>query len=221
MTADPDKLQQQAKALGDPSRFRIFEHIHSAGDAVPIADLTALLGFNHNAIRQHLAVLVGAGLIAETTETRTVRGRPRKLYHARDDALNVFASISGSHEQLASLLLEFATSSAAPYEVGRAAVTTTDAGIDASTDHATLLDHLDLQLARTGFEPRRTDDNQIELGHCPFAALASRNPEVICELHRGLIDGHLATVSGDLAVRLEPRDPATAGCMVDIRPAAS
>jgi DNA-binding transcriptional ArsR family regulator len=48
-------LQQQARALGDPTRHAIFRYIVDAGDAVDVAELTGQFGFNHNAIRQHLA----------------------------------------------------------------------------------------------------------------------------------------------------------------------
>ena len=51
-------LQEQARALGDPTRHQIFRYIASAGRPVDVAELTAHLGLNHNAIRQHLAKLV-------------------------------------------------------------------------------------------------------------------------------------------------------------------
>ena len=113
-----DEMQVQAKALSDPSRFRIFRHIAESTEPVHVADLTELLGFNHNAIRQHLKVLVDAALVAETTERRTERGRPRKLYAARSDALRSFESVSGSHERLAAMLLDLHLSGSEPYGAG-------------------------------------------------------------------------------------------------------
>ena len=53
-------LQQQARALGDPTRHAIFEHLAQAGRAVGVAELNAEFPLNHNAIRQHLAKLVPA-----------------------------------------------------------------------------------------------------------------------------------------------------------------
>ncbi len=211
-------LQQQARALGDPSRFQIFDHIRTSDAPVPIADLTELLGFNHNAIRQHLHVLVESGLIAEFTERRTTRGRPRKLYVLRDDAMNVFAALSGSYEQLAGLLLELATSSASPYDVGRVAGRDGVRVPEHALGHEDLADHLEQQLRISGFEPRRMSPTMLELGHCPFAELAQRNQSVVCELHRGLLDGHLDALSEELRAQLEPRDPAIAGCRVELRP---
>jgi DNA-binding transcriptional ArsR family regulator len=56
-------LQEQARALGDPTRHEIFRYIADAGRPVDVAELTAHLGLNHNAIRQHLAKLVHAELV--------------------------------------------------------------------------------------------------------------------------------------------------------------
>lgn len=50
-------VQEQARALGDPTRHAIFRNIAEAGGPVGVAELTEQLGLNHNAIRQHLAKL--------------------------------------------------------------------------------------------------------------------------------------------------------------------
>ena len=59
-------LQEQARALGDPTRHAIFRHIAQAGTPVGIAQLNEQFPFNHNAIRQHLAKLLSAGLVMES-----------------------------------------------------------------------------------------------------------------------------------------------------------
>ncbi len=212
-----DEMQLQAKALADPSRFKLFRHIVEAADPVGVAELTELLGFNHNAIRQHLSVLVDADLVAETTERRTVRGRPRKEFTARLDALHAFRSVSGSYERLAALLLEVVTSGADPYEVGHRA------SMAESGDQASLgsveeaIDQLVRRLTADGFEPDRLAPQRLALLHCPFADVASQGPGIVCELHRGLIDGHLEANGHDLVGDLQPKDPQRAGCRVSIR----
>lgn len=212
-----DEMQLQAKALADPSRFRLFRHIADSGRSVGVAELTELLGFNHNAIRQHLAVLTESGLVAETTEHRTTRGRPRKEYTARDDALHAFRSVSGSYERLASLLLAVISDGREPYAVGY------DAGLTAGADeqHTENTDeaiHLLIrQLAADGFEPTQTTDTEATLMNCPFADVAADGPGVVCELHRGLISGYLAGRSDNLTGELTPKDPHRAGCLVAIQ----
>jgi len=65
-THRPASLQEQAR-LGDPTRHRIFRYVADAGRPVGVAELTARFELNHNAIRQHLAKLVDAGLVTEAT----------------------------------------------------------------------------------------------------------------------------------------------------------
>lgn len=211
-----DDMQLQAKALADPSRFRLFRHIVQAERAVGVAELTELLGFNHNAIRQHLTVLTESGLVAETTERRTTRGRPRKEYTARQDALNAFRSVSGSYEKLASLLLQVIAEEQEPFDVGYRAALASAIDEPEAENPAEVIDLLLKQLAAEGFEPEQTSPLSAKLLHCPFADVAADGPGVVCELHRGLISGYLAgrdeTMTGDLS----PRDPHKAGCLVAI-----
>jgi predicted ArsR family transcriptional regulator len=209
-----DDMQGQAKALADPSRFAMFRHIVHSEQPVGIAELTELLGFNHNAIRQHLAVLIEAEVIVESDERRTTRGRPRKLYSHRADALHAFSSVSGSYERLAELLLEVATSRANPYDVGfRAAAS--DPIADAA-DVASAADALAHRLAIDGFEPVIAG-GAVSLDSCPYANVASKNPGIVCEIHRGLIDGYLSTQSVSIGVELKLRDPHRGGCRVELR----
>jgi predicted ArsR family transcriptional regulator len=210
------EMQRQAKALADPSRFRLFRHITETEDPVGVAELTELLGFNHNAIRQHLAILVEAGLLAATNETRTVRGRPRKHYSIRADALHAFRSVSGSYQRLAELLLEVVTTDSEPYDIGYRAAQPAVASTSDERSHTEMVANLIRQLAVDGFEPIGTDDNAITLAHCPFADVAAQNQGVVCELHRGLIDGQLAVHDLALTGDLSPRHPHDAGCRVVI-----
>ncbi len=206
-------MQQQAKALADPSRFALFEYIASATHPVGVAELTELLGFNHNAIRQHLAVLVESGLVAEGNEERKVRGRPRKEYALRDDALSAFGSVSGSYQRLADLLLEIAVSSDSPYEVGRRAGAAE--AFEQKDTLASTVESLARQLAGDGFEPI-ADDDKVTLANCPFADTAAKAPGVICELHRGLIDGYLSGQTPAITHDLFLRPPHSAGCRVEL-----
>jgi hypothetical protein len=50
-------LQKQARALGDPTRYRIFRFIADAAEPMGVAALTDHVGLSHNAVRQYLAEL--------------------------------------------------------------------------------------------------------------------------------------------------------------------
>lgn len=208
-------MQQQAKALADPSRFRMFQHVLGSDAQVGVAELRDLLGFNTNAIRQHLAVLTAAGLLAEFDEVRTVRGRPRKQYRVRADALHAFGSVSGSYERLAGLLLEVATSGDSPYDVGfRSTMAVPPTPATGGREPDQLLDDLFRELLLDGFEPEIIGVGAAALGNCPFADVATEEPGIVCELHRGLIDRFLSERADGVTVDLRPHEPHRAGCEV-------
>ncbi len=214
-------MQPQARALADPSRFKLFQYIAEATAPVGVAELTDFLGFNHNAIRQHLAVLVDAGVVAESNEQRTTRGRPRKQYVLRDDALNAFGSVSGSYQRLAELLLEVIGSDASPFEVGfQVGVDAAGAGGD-DVDLAEVERQLFDRLQVDGFEPRASNDGVIELSNCPFVDVVTQNSSVVCELHKGLIGGFVSSQNGELSGELTPENPNQAACRVVVVPASS
>ena len=68
--------------MGDPTRHAIFRYVADARDQVGVAEVTEHFGLNHNPIRQHLAKLVKAGLVAETTTATGQPGRRRRLVYA-------------------------------------------------------------------------------------------------------------------------------------------
>jgi len=221
-------MQVRSKALADPSRVRIVRHLATSPAPVGIGELTDLLGFNHNAVRQHVAVLVESGVLTEADEVRSTRGRPRKLYELRHDALDPFVGVTGSYERLAALLLEVVTTGDAPYDVGvragRAAAEWMGAGDvgEEPTETGTAAQSLRRELSLQGFEPGGAtgDAGDVVLHRCPFADVASKDQAVVCDLHHGLIDGQLAAMSegseSPLSSKLAIRDPHRAGCRVSI-----
>src|SRR4051794_28809500 len=109
-------LQTQARALGDPTRHGIFRYLADADAPVGVAELTAHFGLNHNAIRQHLARLVAAQLVTETTAPPAGRGRPR-LQYVVDPSSESRWGVVGPYERLSMLLTEVVRSGEEPVEV--------------------------------------------------------------------------------------------------------
>ncbi|HWC11169.1 MAG TPA: methanogen output domain 1-containing protein, partial [Acidimicrobiales bacterium] len=77
---------------------------------------------------------------------------------------------------------------------------------------------LDAVLAELGFDPATVDDGAaatIVFTHCPFGDVAEAHPEVVCHLHRGLVEGFVEQLGGASVERfgtLADRDP----CQVDL-----
>lgn len=205
-------LQQQARALGDPTRHEIFRYLTEAPVAVGVAELTAHVGLNHNAVRQHLAKLVDAGLVAESTAAPTGRGRPRLEYRV-DPRVEGRWGATGPYERLSVLLAEVVRSGDSPVEVGRRAVREQALRADPGGAIDVLVD----EMARQGFDPEvRRDGDSIELvlRSCPFTSAVLTDPGTVCDLHLGLAQGVADEVGGLVVDALVPRDPRRAHCLL-------
>jgi predicted ArsR family transcriptional regulator len=211
-------LQREARALGDPTRHRLFRYIVDAPVPVGVAELTDYVQLNHNAVRQHLAVLKDAGLVVEETEARERPGRPRLLYRLDPEVAGSWGT-PGPYAWLAGLLSDAISQSEEPRQVGRREGRREAAGLAGSGDPADLLQD---EMARRGFRPSRVrQGRQIDyvLGRCPFADVAADNPGTVCQLHLGLAEG-LAEGLGGLEVdRLVAKNAHRAGCRLVVRPA--
>ena len=202
-------LQQQARALGDPTRHEIFRYIADASFPVDVVELTDHFGLNHNAIRQHLAKLVDAGLVVEDTAPSSGRGRPRLVY-VLDPGAESRWGVTGPYERLSRWLAEMVRTGDTPVEVGRRAGHAVTHGRD-DDPVAVLVD----QMARQGFEPlarRRGAEIAITLRSCPFESTALAEPDTVCELHLGMAQGIAEAVGGIEVDELIAKDPRRAGC---------
>ena len=205
-------LQEQARALGDPTRHAIFRHIGDASGPVGIAELTEAFPFNHNAIRQHLAKLVSAGLVTEATARGVGRGRPKLIYELHRDVEGRWGT-TGPYERLSRLLVEIIRTGLDPEEVGRGAAD--QFRVPPSGD---VIADVSAAMARQGFEPDvrpKRDGAEIVLHHCPFAAVALADRTTICALHLGIAEG--LTLAPVVVTELVAYDPRKADCRLHLR----
>lgn len=215
-------MQQQARALGDPTRHGIFRFVVDADRPVTVAELTAHFGLNHNAIRQHLAKLLDAELVVEDREQSGGRGRPRLLYTVDPRAESRWG-VAGPYERLSLWLSEMVRTGDSPEEVGRRVGRRQRLGAEPAGDPVEVI--VD-QMARHGFDPtvQRTGDKvELTLQTCPFASTALADPDTVCEVHLGIADGIAEWVDGLVIDELVPRDPRRANCRLrcHLEPAAN
>jgi predicted ArsR family transcriptional regulator len=209
-------LQVQARALGDPTRHRVFRYLADAGVPVGVAELTEHFALNHNAIRQHLAKLVDAGLVIERVGASSGRGRPPLQYEV-DPSADSRWGVTGPYERLSVLLTEMVRSGESPREIGRRAAARAHLGVAGATEP---VDVLVDQMARQGFEPRVRDQGEsftITLQECPFASAALTDADTVCQLHLGLAEGIASTVGGFVVEELVAKDPRRAQCRLRCR----
>ena len=212
----PADLQLEARALGDATRYRLFRYIVDAARPVGVGELTDYVRLNHNAVRQHLAVLKEAGLVIEEAEPRDRPGRPRLLYRQHPEVAERWDA-PGSYAWLAGLLSAAVRRKQDPRQAGRQDGHRRAAEISGPGDPADLLEQ---EISRRGFRPDRAGRGrrvEFTLRRCPFAEVAAADPGTICQLHLGLAEG-LAEGLGELQVeRLVPKDPHRAGCRLIVR----
>jgi predicted ArsR family transcriptional regulator len=217
-----ERIQRQARALGDPTRHAIFRAIADASEPVDVATLTRHVGLNHNAVRQHLAKLCAAGLVLEESAAASGRGRPRLRYRPALGA-DLDWGIPSAYEQLAVMLLEVMNTGRSPREVGAEAGRRIAEGLAETPDP---VDRLELNAARQGFEPRRVhlaSSIDIVLGRCPFETAVGAAPDVVCQLHHGIADGISEASGGTVQVvdLIVAAEPSRGGCRLKLRPPLS
>lgn len=213
----PPDLQEQARALGDPTRYAVFRFVADARRRVDVAELTANFALNHNAIRQHLAKLVDARLLEEATLRGAGRGRPRYTYGVHPAADSRWG-VTGPYERLSLLLTETLRTGDEPVEIGRRFGSR--AGSEASPENDPL-EHLVGVMARQGFDPevrRRGRRVEVVLRVCPFETAALSDPDTVCGIHLGMAEGLAGLTGGRLTVEeLVPHDPRRAKCRLRLR----
>jgi predicted ArsR family transcriptional regulator len=152
------------------------------------------------------------GLLQVETESRGVVGRPQHRYSVSPDAPSLGLE-PPAMPLMSRMLLGVAAASGASrdeaVEIGRQQGRAAAAAIEAASLVAELDDaddraavciaaHVD-ELARVGFDPAVGEDAEgvtIAFTRCPFAELADANPELVCNLHRGLVEGFVEAVGG-------------------------
>lgn len=212
MTSTP--LQRQARALGDPTRHTIFTEISNSEQPLTVKHLTERFGLNHNAIRQHLAKLVDAGLVLETKSPPEGRGRPRFVYELNPAVGGPWGD-TGPYEQLSRLLAEVISSGQTPEQVGRQAAER----FRVPSPSGDVVADFIAAMARQGFDPEVSEvDGAVEilLHACPFASTAAVDRQTVCSLHLGMAEG--LTDGTDLVLEeLIARDPYRADCRMRLR----
>ncbi|WP_143180483.1 helix-turn-helix transcriptional regulator [Bowdeniella nasicola] len=178
-----------------PFQLRVLRAARDTGDEATIPHLAELLGGHPNTTRSHLESLVASGHIRRDTAPPAGRGRPRHVYRVTEIGKSALRPppIAPEYAALASALAGYlaqvspdpATDAQA---AGRAWAERTETPGQYSDRTALLME----RLSAMGFQPnqrKREDATDIVLPVCPLLAAASENPEVICNVHLGLMQG--------------------------------
>lgn len=174
--------------LASTPRRRVLDALVRNVQPLDAATIAERLGLHVTTARFHLDQLVGAGLAQRRSEPHKRRGRPRMLYSAAG-----VVRAEDAREQLIHVL-----AAALSREDDGAAESVRAGRLWADTfalpESADAFAGLVEVLERLGFGPE-ADSELIELRDCPFRDAAREHPEVVCSVHRGLVE-QLATRGG-------------------------
>jgi predicted ArsR family transcriptional regulator len=190
------------KALGDETRYAMYEELARSTAALSATELAERLGIHANTVRLHLERLREVGLVDVEAVHRGTVGRPQHLYF-----LSVGAPGLGfdppAHALLAGLLAALAERVGADSDEATETGRVWGAEAGRRTRSRSCLQALEGELGRLGFEPAVEaaappggGATRIEFLHCPFRELAEAYPELVCNLHRGLCEGVVDSVGG-------------------------
>lgn len=196
------------KALADDTRYRLYRYIGLVGRPVSVREMSRRLALHPNTLRPHLRRLEEAGLVAREMRKSASVGRPQTLFSIRQGE----APERGDYRLLAEMLcglvldrpaVERARVLAAQWGSYLVAQGGPKPGVRLPSGRNLAL--LQEALARAGFDPRfrRLQGAAVEvtLRDCPFRDLADDYRELVCTLHRGLIEGMLAGLKPPLALK--------------------
>jgi predicted ArsR family transcriptional regulator len=186
------------KALGDDTRFAIYQELGRSAAPLSASDLAERLSLHPNTVRPHLDRMREAGLVEVEPIHRGTVGRPQLRYSLAPGAPGLGFD-PPAHTLLAGLLAALAE------QLGGDGLDAANLGRRWGTDAAGrrqsgrgCLTALVAELDRLGFDPveselggggAQTRRVRVDFLHCPFRELAEAYPEMVCSLHRGIVEG--------------------------------
>ena len=213
------------KALADDTRYRLYRYLRLSGRPVSVRELSTRLSLHPNTLRPHLRRLEEAGLVSSEVHRGATVGRPQVLFAALDREGREGRDYRLLGEILASLLTnarqrdraEVIAREWGAYLVGRS-VPRPGARGPSGPNLAVLQE----ALAEAGFDPRFRRRSakivEISLRDCPFRDLLEEHRELVCAVHKGLLEGMLGASRPSLRMtEFEPLAERSAVCRLVAR----
>ena len=183
----------------DGVRGQVLRELTRRARPVDVATLTARLGGHPNTIRGHLDVLTAAGLASCTPQPSSTRGRPALGY-----AVTPAGHVT---EALVAYLAERADGAAMARDFGRhwgATLAGAGDGPVVGSAVGSAVELVTATLARMGFSPETAPagpgsagELRLRLVTCPLLDAAREQPDVVCGIHQGLLEGLLERQTDD------------------------
>ena len=190
------------KTLGDNTRYAIYLELARSPVALSTAEVAETLGLHVNTVRPQMERMREVGLLEVEADHRGAPGRPQHRYSVASDAPSLGLE-PPTFPMLARMLLSVAARAGADGDDARAAGREQGAREAEGAGRRSGLpctEALTSLLARLGFDPEAVDEGDgvttVAFTRCPFRELAEANPDVVCSLHRGLVEGFVTEAGG-------------------------
>ena len=190
-----------------PARARVLEFLQSQPDPVSAEHVATTFAQHVNTVRGHLDSLVVDGLALRHRQGTSGRGRPAWYYRANPQRPEPDARVREHGALAGALAAHLIRTSPAPADEARAAGIEWGRQIarDRDTGHASATNptaHARREVLRLldelGFAPAESPGEAVvRLRRCPLLDVARRYPEVVCQVHQGLVTGALTELGGD------------------------
>jgi predicted ArsR family transcriptional regulator len=187
------------KALGDNTRYAIYLELARSPRPLSTGEIADTLDLHPNTVRPHLERMRDVGILDQTVESRGAVGRPQHRYSLVPDAPSlgleppVFPTLARMLVRMGALAgVERTEAVEAGREQGEADAAQFPVGTPCEQ---ALMAQLDL----LGFDPEIDGGDgavTVAFTRCPFRDLAVANPDLVCGLHRGMVEGLVQTVGG-------------------------
>ncbi len=200
----PAPVRSAGERALSPARAKVLEWLQEQPDAITVEQAGQALGLHSNTAREHLAGLAASGLAVLGAPLPAGRGRPAQRFLAApllqepDRRVRDYAGLA------AALAGQLAQTSPDPVGDARragqawgrslaAASPDTPSGSGAAARRAVV----DM-LAELGYDPvPDARCTSAALRRCPLLDVARQYPQVVCEVHLGMVRGMLAGLGGD------------------------
>jgi predicted ArsR family transcriptional regulator len=211
------------KALGDNTRYAIYLEVARSETPRTTSEIADALDLHTNTVRPHLERMRDAGLLEVETSAQGQVGRPQHRWSLAPDAPSLGLEPS-AFRLLARLVAEAAAQAGLDGEaiasVGREHGSSLPAPPKRAT-YQSCVGAVQEAMVELGFDPVVGEDGgvvTIAFTRCPFREVAEAFPDVVCPLHRGIVEGVAGAAGGGRVSRfstLADRDP----CQADLVPA--
>jgi predicted ArsR family transcriptional regulator len=193
-------------AVADPVRLRIVRHL-AGHESATLSELADAAGVHFNTVRAHVAALEQARVLESEQKAASGPGRPATAYRLAEG----WGLSSTDFLELAGLLAAALVRNHPDPATLRATGVDWGRWLAGRPGRRDVGEQLRLALERLGFHAS-VEGDVVRMSGCPCAVVSPDDPEVVCELATGLVEGVLAASGSTLRVGEHDAHPEARRC---------